>query len=186
MDTDDAGECARRNQSSAGTSFNERGSHAPQVDLSDYVVTLERTGAKLSIGNTTFGSNRHLMNGFTSRGVTMTLGVPAVSLSLGALGGTPIVGWDDPIGLARPEHRMSSASLAFEARPQRPGALHLDFTLMRGSLLPKTGFTQNAVTDAEKSTGGGVQVAASTPSQRLHFAGGFAMSRFVNPSDPLL
>lgn len=166
--------------------FNERGSRAPQVDLSDYVVTLERAGAKLSLGNTTFGSNRHLMNGFASRGVTMTLGVPAVSLSLGALGGSPIVGWDDPIGLARPEHRMSGASLAFEARPQRPGALHLDFTLMRGSLLPKTGFTQNAVTDAEKSTGAGVQLAASTPSQRLHFAGGFAMSRFDNPNDPLL
>jgi hypothetical protein len=166
--------------------FGERGSRASQFDLSDYVVTLERTGAKLSLGNTSFGSNRHLMSGFSSRGVTMTLGVPAVSLSLGALGGSAIVGWDDLLGITRPTHRVSGASLAFEMRPQRPGAIHLDVTMLRGSLLPRTGFTQNALTDAERSTGAGVQLTASTPSQRLHVAGGIALSRFVNPPDPLL
>lgn len=166
--------------------FGERGTRAPLLDLSDYVVTLQRGAARLAVGNTSLGANRHLMNGFGSRGVTLTVGVPAVSLSLGMLGGSAIVGYSNLLGFTRSSHRVSGASLALELRPRQPGALHLDVTLVNGSLQPRTGFTQNALTDAERSTGAGIQLAASTPSQRIKVAAGVALSRFVNPSDSLL
>ena len=166
--------------------FGERGDRAPRFDLSDYLVRLHRGPANLSVGNVSLGVNRHLMNGFGSRGITFDVGSPAVSLAVGALGGSPTVGWDDPLGVTRAAHRVLGSTLALEMRPQRPGALHVDLTLVNGSLLPRTGFTQNAVTDAERSTGVGIQFSTSTPQQRLRVAGGVSESRFVNPSDPLL
>ena len=166
--------------------FGERGSDAPAVDLSDYVVTARRDRLKLTVGNTALGDNRHLLNGFGSRGATAVINGSGFQLSLGTLGGSAIVGWNDLLGFTRPEHRISAGSLAIELRPQRPGALHLDVTTLTGSLLPRTGFTQNALTDAERSTGTGVQLAASTPSQNFRVSAGLARSRFVNPSDALL
>ena len=166
--------------------FGERGANAPAVDLSDYVVTARRDRLKLTLGNTALGDNRHLLSAFGSRGATAVINGQGFQLSLGALGGSSIVGWDDLLGFTRPEHRISAGSLAIELRPQRPGALHLDVTAMTGSLLPRTGFTANALTDAERSTGTGVQLAASTASQNFRVAAGFARSRFVNPADVLL
>lgn len=166
--------------------FGDRGDRAPRFDLSDYLLRVQRGPAKLSVGNVAFGANRHLMSGFASRGVTLDVGSPAVSLAVGALGGSAIVGWDDPLGFTQASHRVLGSTLALEMRPQRPGALHVDFTLVNGSLLPRTGFTQNAVTDAERSTGLGMQLSASTPQQRVRVAGGVSESRFVNPRDPLL
>ena len=120
--------------------FGERGAGAPAVDLSDYVVTARRDRLRLTLGNTTLGDNRHLLSAFGSRGATAIINGTGFELSLGALGGSSIVGWDDLLGFTRPEHRISAGSLGIELRPQRPGALHVDFTAMTGSLLPRTGF----------------------------------------------
>ena len=166
--------------------FGELGRSAPNFDLSDYVITTGRSGVKLALGNTTFGDNRHLMNGFASRGATVSLGGPRFTASLGTLGGTAIVGWGDLLGFTRPGHRISAGSLGMELFPQRPGALRVDILAMNGSLLPRTGFTQNALTDAERSSGNGVSVTASLPSQRARVVAGFSRSRFVNPVDTLL
>jgi hypothetical protein len=166
--------------------FGEVGSRAPMFDLADYVMTARREGLQVTLGNTVFGGNRHLMNGFGSRGAAVTLGTPAVALSLGTFGGSSVAGWSDLLGFTRPAHRISAGSLGIELRPQRPGALHLDVILMTGSLQPRTGFTQNALTDAERSSGGGIQIAASTPTQRLRLTAGISRSRFVNPVDTLL
>src|SRR6185503_19632493 len=100
--------------------------------------------------------------------------------------GSPEVGWDDPLGFSRPAHRVLGGTLGVELRPRRPGAFHMDLTLVNGSLLPRAGFGQGAVTDAERSTGVGVQVSASTPQQRVRLTGGISSSRFVNPHDALL
>lgn len=166
--------------------FGERGTDAPAVDLSDYIVTARRDRLKLTLGNTALGDNRHLLSAFGSRGATAIISGSMFELSLGALGGSSIVGWDDLLGFTRPEHRISAGSLAIELRPQRPGAFHVDVTALTGSLLPRTGFTENALTDAERSTGAGVQFAASTASQNLRVSAGIARSRFVNPADALL
>ena len=161
---------------------------APRVDLADYLVQLERGATNLSLGHVSTGANRHLVSGFSSRGISGAVRGSAVSLSLAAMNGSSSVGWDNLTGLNDGDHRIYSATVGVELMPKRPGGIHLDATLLDGSLLPQTGFTQGGVVDAERSTGGGVQLSASTPGQRLRLAAGLARSRFDNPAnrDPQL
>jgi hypothetical protein len=167
--------------------FALRQDDAPRFDLSDYTVRLERGRTALALGHVTAGSNRHLMTGVATRGVGATVRGGVANLEVAALNGSSIVGWDNFTGLDHGDHRIYSATLGVELRPKRPGALHVDATVLDGSLLPQTSFTQGAVVDAERSTGGGVQMSASTPSQRLRAAAGYSRSRFDNPShDPQL
>ncbi|MFL5582750.1 MAG: hypothetical protein ACJ8AO_20490, partial [Gemmatimonadaceae bacterium] len=165
--------------------FGDRGALAPRLDLADYKVELKRGRASLGMGTQSIGINPYLASGFASRGVTLGLGGP-LSLALSAVSGTNVVGWDNLTGLAEPQHRIGTASLGVELVPARPGAVHLDVMYLDGSLLPRSSATQGAVTDAERSRGGGLQLSASTPSQRVRVAGGWARSRFDNPTDSLL
>lgn len=167
--------------------FGQLGLDAPAVDLSDYLMELSRGPAALSLGHTSFGANRHLVNGFSSRGVTAGYKVgQTAQLGLAALGGSAPVGWSNPLGLSRSDHRIWSASLGVELLPARPGAVHLDATLMDGSVLPIAGYNQGVVNDTEESRGVGLQLAASDPRQRVRVAAGVSRSRFVNPADTLL
>ena len=155
--------------------------NAPRIDLSDYAVQLERGRVAFGLGHVSTGGNRHLMNAFASRGVSAAVRGAVANLAVAAVNGSSIVGWNNISGLENGNHRLYSATVGLELRPQRPGALHLDATMVDGSLLPQTSFTQGAVVDAERSTGGGVQLAASTPGQRLRLAAGLSRSRFDNP-----
>lgn len=162
--------------------YGDRHDRAPKIDLSDYVLQLERGPASLSLGHVSAGTNRHLINSFASRGVEARVGGTRASVTVSALNGSSVVGWNNFTGLENGDHRVQSGTLNLELVPSRPGAIHLDATLMNGSLLPQTSFTQGAVVDAERSTGAGVQFSAATPSQRLRVAGGLSKSRFNNPA----
>ena len=167
--------------------FAERGLDAPAVDLSDYLLELERGPATLTLGHTGFGGNRHLLDAFSSRGLTAGLRLASgAQLGLAALNGSAPVGWSNPFGLDRADHRIWSAALGVELLPTRPGALHLDATLMDGSVLPIASYRQGVVNDAEESRGLGLQLAASDARQRVRLAAGLSRSRFVNPADTLL
>ena len=159
-----------------------RQDRAPKIDLSDYVLQIDRGPASLSLGHLTEGTNRHLINSFASRGVEARVGNSAANLTLSALNGSSIVGWNNFTGLGNSDHRVQSGTLNLELIPSYPGAVHLDASLMNGSLLPQTSFTQGAVIDAERSTGAGVQFSAATPGQRVRVAAGFSRSRFDNPA----
>jgi hypothetical protein len=155
---------------------------APRIDLADYRVQVRGGGANLTIGHTTFGTSRHLVRGFGSRGVTVGLGRAGTQLSLGALNAVPIVGWDQLIGLNRPTNRVLGAAVAQELVPRRPGAVRVEATVLDATRLPLNGFRQGAVLDAEASRGGAVEVALATPGQRLRLTGGASRSRFDNPA----
>jgi len=163
--------------------FGLRQDRAPKVDLSDYSLQIARGPLSLSLGNVSEGTNRHLINSFASRGIETRFGGQRVSVSLAALNGSSIVGWDNITGLENNRHRVQSGTLNMELVPARPGALHVDATLMNGSLLPQTAFTQGGIVDAERSAGGGVQLLAASPSQRVRVAAGFSRSRFDNPAN---
>ncbi|HEX4931937.1 MAG TPA: hypothetical protein VFV33_02085, partial [Gemmatimonadaceae bacterium] len=165
--------------------YGERQDRAPTVDLSDYQLQLRHGAVRAAIGNLSVGGNRYLLSGFGSRGVTAGVQLHrAVSLEASAVNGTNVVGWDNLLGVSEGDHRMLSTGLAVEFIPSRPGALHVDVQALDGSLLPRTGFTQGAVTDAERSRGYGVQVSMSDAQQRVRFGAGVTESRFRNPSDP--
>jgi hypothetical protein len=167
--------------------FATRGDKAPMIDLSDYQVGVQGPDVSLLVGHVTFGASRHLVNGFASRGTTFSLTRGATSLSLAALNGSAQLGWNDLVGLDRPSNRMFVASLGREIVPSHPGVVRFDVTMLGGSKLPATSFTQGAVVDAERSQGVSVQMSAASPNQRLHLAAGYTHSRFDNPaSDPQL
>ena len=160
---------------------------APAIDLSDYRVQVARGPARLALGNVSTGAHRYLLNGFASRGLTGGLRLGrAAAVEAGVGNGTGVVGWSNLLGLARPEHRMASLTLALELMPDRPGGAHVDVAGFNGSVLPRSSFNQGAVTDAEESRGLGLQFSLSDASQRIRLAGGFSRSSFVNPADPFL
>jgi len=167
--------------------FAERQGEAPALDLSDYQLQVRRGPVRAAIGNVSVGANRFLVAGYGSRGVSGGVQLhPAVALEAAAVNGTNVVGWDNPLGVTEANHRMITTGLAVEFVPSRPGAVHVDVQALDGSLLPRTSFTQGAVTDAERSRGYGVQVSMADASQRVRFGAGITQSRFRNPSDPLL
>lgn len=167
--------------------FGQLGSDAMQVDLSSYLMQYRFHNAKLSIGNVSFGSNRHLISGFSSRGLSFTIPITKrFDVSAAAMNGTSIVGFNNFFGVTQSKHRVLSGALGIELLTERPGGLRVEVGTLHGSLLPLSSFNQGNISDAERSRGGSIRVVASDKAQRFRFDGGFARSRFTNPADPLL
>jgi hypothetical protein len=53
--------------------FGELGQKAPNVDLSNYLVQVQHGASNFAFGHVSFGAHRHLINNFSSRGVTAKL-----------------------------------------------------------------------------------------------------------------
>ncbi len=164
--------------------YGEKAENAPHIDLANYRVELQKGFTSVALGHVGFGSHRHLINGFSSRGVVFTFGAgKPVSVALGAMNGTAIVGWDNIIGFQERQHRVYSATLGVELVPSRPGAARIEASLLDGSLLPLNGFTEGAIRSAEKSRGGALRVLLSDSSQRFTIDGGWTRSRFRPQQD---
>lgn len=160
---------------------------APKLDLAAYGLELQKGWAKLALGQVSLGTQKHLMNAFASRGLALTLSPgKVVSLSVGGMNGSSIVGWDNLLGLSTAEHQMWTATLGFELLPSRPGGFRLELSGLDGSVQPIAGFTQGAVQSAEKSQGGAARLLVSDTAQRLRLEAGFARSRFRAAEDPQL
>ena len=166
--------------------FGQMGDDAPRFDLSDFVLRLERPGIALSAGHVSFGSSRHLINSFSSRGVTAQLQRGRATLSFAGMNGSSIVGADNLFGMSDSDHRMLSANLGVDVLPSRPGALQVNVAYLDGSVLPNPGFSAGGIVDAETSDGASVHVAGNALAQRLTFAGGYTTTRFSNRPDPEL
>jgi hypothetical protein len=167
--------------------FGFEGTSAPEMDLADYLVRVDKGAASATLGHFTWGGQRHLINGFGSRGLNATVRLGSIAdVSAAAMYGSSVVGWDHISGVDRRDHRVSAATLGLELVPGAPGALRLEGSLMDGSLLPLTDYSQNEVNDAEESRGGGIRLVASLLAQRLRVDAGWARSRFDNPDDPTL
>jgi hypothetical protein len=166
--------------------FATLGRDAPAIDLSDYVLTWNQGDASFSLGHVGFGEQRHLIQGFNSRG-TLFAYRPSerFGVSLAAVNGSSIVGWRNAVGLDEPDHRVLSATAGVEAF-RRPGALRMELTWLGASVLPQAGFNQGVVNDAEESRGVGLRILTGTAGRRLQLETGYARSRYENPFDPTL
>jgi hypothetical protein len=167
--------------------FAERRGAAPNFDLSDYLISLETSATRLSLGNVSAGSSRHLIQGYAARGLSASVRMGRrADLALAAMAGRPIVGWQKLTGITDDPSRIMSATLGLEAVPQRPGLLRVEGTALDGVVPANAGFTQGAILDVEESRGASLRITGADPTQRLTLDAGFARARFANPADPLL
>lgn len=161
--------------------FGELGSKAPQIDLSSYQIQLEKGRFKAQFGHVSFGSSRHLINNFSSRGISVTVPITKKDdITFGAANGTSVVGFGNFGGISRAQHSIFSTTYGREILKE-PGGFRFEFTMMRGSLLPLTNFNEGAIVDAEKSFGGTIRLKRDI--SRFRFDAGFTRSRFTNPVD---
>lgn len=167
--------------------FAQRGADAPAIDLASYLVAVEGRVARLAVGHVGFDGQRHLAAGVRGRGLAASLSLtPALTLRAAAVSGSDIVGWSNPIGLARSQHRLMGAVLAAEAFPDHPGRLRLEASILDGSVEPVASFTQGAVLSAEESDGVAIRLLAATPADRFTIDAGWASSTFRPAFDPEL
>lgn len=167
--------------------FGELGNKAPQIDLSSYLMQIEKGRFKFQLGHVSFGSQRHLINNFSSRGLSLNIPLGKQNeVSFSALNGTSIVGFDNFIGLTKASHQVLGVTFAREFIKERPGGLRLEITAMHGSVLPLNGFNERTINDAEKNSGGVIRLFFKDRSERLRFEGSFTRSQFKNPPDPFL
>lgn len=167
--------------------FGQLGNDAMQLDLSSYTMRYQFHRANLQLGQVSFGSNRHLINSFSSRGFSVTVPIKnRFDVSGAIMNGTSIVGFNNFFGLDRSTHQIRSLTLGTELLPKRPSGLRVEVSWLHGSLLPLDNFNESSINDAERSRGAAIRVIGSDKSQRLRFDAGFARSRFTNPRDPLL
>jgi hypothetical protein len=171
----------------AALRFGQLGERAPQIDLSSYLMQFQAGKLRYQAGHFSFGTSRHLMNSFSSRGMMITLPLgERTDFALSAMNGTSIVGYGNFFGIDKPRHQLLSATLGFEMLPTRPGGLRVELSGLNGWVQPLNSFSQGSVNDAERSRGLGFRVLATDPAQRLKLDAGLARSSFTSPSDPLL
>lgn len=167
--------------------FGTLGSRAPQIDLSSYLAQFQLGRVKVAIGHTSFGTARHLINSFSSRGITVTVPITKrFDFSVAAMNGTSVVGYGNFFGLARSKHQLQSATVGVELLPKRPGGLRLEFSGLSAYIQALNNFSQGSVNDVDRSKGGSVRLIATDKAGRFKFDGGFTRSQYQNPADPLL
>lgn len=178
----------------AGSSFKEKtlqfgtlGREAPDVDLSSYLMNFTIGKVKASLGHTSFGGNRHLVNSFSSRGISVTVPINKYfDVTGGMMNGTSVLGVSNFLGVSQIRHQMQGATLGVEFFPKRKNAVRLEVTGFNGYLQALNGVSEGQVVDAERSRGFGFRLITSDKTERFKIEAGYALSRFFNANDPSL
>ncbi len=171
----------------AALRFGTLGNDAPKVDLSSYLIHFQTGKIKYDVGHFSYGTQRQLINGFSSRGITITVPfLKRFDFSAAAMNGTQLVGYANFFGLSKTKHQMLSGTIGFEFFPKRPGGLRVEVGVLSAYFQPISGANRGVVTDLQRSRGVSVRLIASDKSGRFHFEGGFTRSFFVSPSDSTL
>lgn len=166
--------------------FATKGTRAPQLDITDYVVNAQMGRSQYSLGHMSYGTNPLLMMGYGSRGMAFRhqLGDRA-DFSFNAMNGTSITGADNLFGLNNHEHQVRSGSVGVELM-ERKGGLRVEAQYLDASLQSQMPFNTGAIPDAEKIRGAGLRVQGASASGRLRGDLVFARATHAAASDPLL
>ncbi|MBX7173070.1 MAG: hypothetical protein K1X72_19020 [Pyrinomonadaceae bacterium] len=175
----------------AGSSFKQEalrfgtlGDKAPNIDLSSYLMNFQVGKAKFSYGHTSFGNNRHLVSGFSARGLSVNIPINKYfDVTGGVLNGTSIVGFGNFFGLRKFNHQVQGATLGIEFIPKRQNAMRLEITGFNAYIQALSGVSEGRINDAERSRGFGLRFITSDNSERFKLEAGYALSRFQNPQD---
>ena len=118
--------------------FGELGNAADQVDLSSYLVEMQVGRTGFSAGHINHGRQRHLINGFSSRGAQLTTALGQhLDFSFTAMSANEIVGWQNFLGLKRKQNRIFSSTVGLDVLSRSPGTVRLEGSYMDGRRLGK-------------------------------------------------
>lgn len=178
----------------AGSSFQQEalrfgtlGSAAPKLDLAGYQIHLQTGKVKFDVGHFSYGAQRQLINGFSSRGLQVSVPfLKAFDFTAAAMNGTQLVGYDNFFGLNKRRHQLLTGTLGIEFISQRPGALRVEVSALNAYFQPLGGVNRGVVTDLQRSNGIAVRLVANDKGQRFHFEGGFTRSLFGGTNDSTL
>ncbi len=163
------------------------GDDAPRLDLADYALSLQKWGSTVTVGSFAYGTSRHLVNGFASRGATIQVPLSTIGdLTLAGGNAQSIVGWSNFTGFQESRNRVFSGTVGLGHTLAEWGSARVEGSLLEAQARPADDFNQASVTDAEESVGGSVRIIANDTESRARVDAGFTRSRFDNPSDPLL
>jgi hypothetical protein len=167
--------------------FFEKEQHAPKVDLSDYIVSLEKGNVSLSLGHISFGQHPLLLDALSHRGISANYQMNAyLGLGVSQQSGSAIVGWDNLLGITESQHRIQAASINLNLLPYSANELILEYTWMDGKSQSLNDFDTGEVSDIEEQSGWGLGMQAAFFEQRLRANAAYALSEFRNPFDPAL
>ncbi len=167
--------------------FGEKGQNAPKLDLSDYLIEVDKGNARLAVGHISYGNNSLLISNVANRGIIARYALGGrMDISVSSMNGTSIVGYSNILGQNSRDHNISAASLGFEFLPSRPGGLRMEITYMDASIQSLFNFDVGEVPDAETNRGMGLRLTGSNHSGRLRGDLTLARSRYRNPNDPFL
>ncbi len=178
----------------AGSSFQQEalrfgalGNTAPKLDLAGYQIHLQTGKLKFDVGHFSYGAQRQLINGFTSRGLQVSVPFLGVfDFTAAAMNGTQLVGYDNFFGLNNRRHQLLTGTLGMEFIRRRPGGLRVEVSGLNAYFQPLGGINRGVVTDLQRSNGISVRVIASDKGQRFHLEGGFTRSLFGGTNDNTL
>jgi hypothetical protein len=167
--------------------YGTRGDEAPNVDLADYLVELQRTGAQLSIGHVSYGAQPLLLSGLSHRGLLYQQKIGSrMDFGFTVQSGRMVSGYSDMLGFTGSDNYIGGASIGFELLGDRPGGLRLNVMYLDAETVSDLDFNTGQVPDAQENNGYGLQLAGSTPGNRFRGSVGFASSRYTNPEDAVL
>lgn len=166
--------------------FGEVGSSASRVDLSDYVWSVEARRVAVTVGTVTFNIERHLAANFATRGMSATARLPRLDVTVAAVNGQSIVGFDNFAGVSVRHNRVALAVVGADLLRGRSGRARLEAAFVDGARLARSGATQGSISDVTRSHGESLRFVGSDPAGRLHLDTGVARSWSTNPADPLL
>lgn len=182
---------SQSNADFAGSSFQQEAlrygdlrGKAPKVDLSSYLLQFQTGRVKYQVGHFSFGSQRHLIDSFQSRGITIA--VPFLKLfdfSAAAMSGTQLLGYNNFFGVSERKHQIFSGTLGMELFPKRPGGLRLEVGVAASHFEPLNGVNRGLIIVEQRSRGFTLRLLAKDKDERFHFEAGFTRSFSVYPSE---
>ena len=166
--------------------FGAMGNHAPQADITDYLVNTQSGVSQFSLGHINYGNNPLLLMGYGSRGLAFRqqLGQRA-DFSLNAMNGTSITGASNILGLDHSEHQVRGGTLGVELL-ERKGGLRAEMQYLDASLESQVPFNTGSIPDAEKMKGTGLRLLGASESGRLRGDFAYARVKHSAANDPTL
>ncbi len=116
------------------------GNPAPKVDLSSYSIQVQTGKLKYQVGSISYGTQRYLINSFSSRGINITVPfLKRFDFSAAAMNGTQVVGFGNFLGLSSRKHQLASGTLGVEFFPEQPGEFRVEVGALNAYRQPSNG-----------------------------------------------